>query len=277
MWKFDAMTMVPNDMQGVNYDRHVFKLILVLATIFMTAYILGISIPYWFVLQENVSNFSRCISSNYYGNYDSFRNGNNDKDMDNNQVMLMVRSSLWYLLIHVRSNSDQVSTFILFIGIHSSPYGNQEGVVSVNDKPIVTSEQPNSLACLMMFALLAFGLVSGWRASMKPSRRIFYGISVICIVLGTTIWIAVAMQNGKNNVILVAVEHCSYSGQVMTAPFLHLLMGSLGMLALVFGLLLIHFSTLTSFSIPDWTELHPHNIEKSERSSRAPMEGLFNY
>ncbi|KAL3848597.1 hypothetical protein ACJMK2_019446 [Sinanodonta woodiana] len=250
--------MVPSDMRAWNYDRHVFKLILVLASIFMIAYIIGISIPYWFVLQENVANFSRCISNHDYSDYNSFRHDNNNKEMDDNEVMLTVMSSLWYLLINVRSNDGEVSTFATFIGIHSSPYTKQEGMILINDQIIATSEQPNSLAGLMMLTLLAFGLFCGWRASMKPSERIFYGISIICIVLGTTIWITIAMPNGKNNVILVAAGHCSYCGQVMTAPFLQLLMGSLGILALVFGLLLIHLSTLTSVLFPDWIE-HYHN------------------
>lgn len=99
-----------------NPDKYVFQMLMMLSMCFMVMYVIGTSVPAWYVLQEGTSNFSTCeTADSYVGTHERRSWSSSDYDVVN------IQASLWYLNINVRGITKTLRAFMPFLLIHKEP------------------------------------------------------------------------------------------------------------------------------------------------------------
>lgn len=104
-----------NDKNRWNPDRHIFKLLMILTLTFMVLFVVGTSVPVWYVLEEPITNLSTCRSADNYVTKNVRLNWADDKT-----TTLSVHASLWYLSVYIENDDQQYRTVLPFVFVPRS-------------------------------------------------------------------------------------------------------------------------------------------------------------
>ena len=96
-------------------DNNVFHLMVVLTLLFMVLYVVGTSIPSWYVLQEPVANFSTCTSADFYVSKLE------RKARVSERTTVSVSSSLWFVKLHVFDSERTFSRIMPYVSVTQTP------------------------------------------------------------------------------------------------------------------------------------------------------------
>lgn len=211
-------------------DNNVFHLMVVLTLLFMVLYVVGTSIPSWYVLQEPVANFSTCTSADFYVSKLE------RKARVTERTTVSVSSSLWFVKLHVFDSERTFSRIMPYVSVTQTP----------SSKGLLINPQPTrGLMSMIIFTLLAFGIVFAFRASLDPPGQIFYGLSSLVITTGITAWLLVAMPSGQDLTLSVAYDLCIYKGTMSTSLFLQMTTGACAIISFLFSCVLLHLALMT--------------------------------
>ncbi|XP_052784080.1 uncharacterized protein LOC128219934 [Mya arenaria] len=220
---------------GFNPDKYVFQTLLTLAMSFMVAYSIATSVPAWYVLEEQTTNFSTCARA------DSYVATHVRKAWKGGVTTVYIKASLWYLNIYVDSPENNAHVFMPFVFAHREPVQQY-----IQDGLLVESILPKSLSTVLTFVFLVLGIICTCCASSRPSRLVYYGLSTIMIVASITCWVTVAVTASEQYLLSTAADLCVHRGIVKTSFLLQMVSGSAGILAFAFGCVLIHVAVLIS-------------------------------
>lgn len=223
---------------GFNPDKYVFHLLLVLTLMFMVLYTVGTSVPAWYVLEERVTNVSKCQSADRYLEPRARRYWNKGP------TDLLLSSSLWFVNIQLTSGEAQYKKFVPFI------FAKREHLTEeTRNGMVIDNLFPKCLTTIFTFTFLSLGITFSCCASNRPSRLIYYGLSSVMIVAAITTWVSVAVTTSEKYVLSVAFDLCLKQGALKTSFLLQMVTGSAGILAFVFGCILIHLAILINNKI----------------------------
>lgn len=221
-----------------NPDKYVFHLLLVLTLMFMVLYTVGTSVPAWYVLEERVSNVSTCRSADHYLEPHVRRYWNK------RPTTLLLTSSLWFINVRLTNEDVQYSKFVPFI------FAQKEHLAEETRNGMVIDNMfPKCLTTIITFTFLSLGVVFTCCASNRPSRLIYYGLSSVMIVAAITTWVSVAITTSEKYLLSVAFDLCLQQGALKTSFLLQMVTGSAGILAFIFGCILIHLAILINHKI----------------------------
>ena len=96
-------------------DYNVFHLMVVLTLLFMALYVFGTSLPSWYVLQEPVTNFTRCASADYYVTT------REREARVPRKSMIHIAASLWFVKIQVYDSNGTFSRYMPYISVTPIP------------------------------------------------------------------------------------------------------------------------------------------------------------
>ncbi|XP_060584448.1 uncharacterized protein LOC132740546 [Ruditapes philippinarum] len=216
-----------------NPDKYVFHLLLVLTLMFMILYTVGTSVPAWYVLEENVNNVSTCRSADRYLEPHVRRYWNK------NPSKLLLTSSLWFINVHLTSDDVKYTKFVPFI------FAQKENLAEeTRNGMIVDNMFPKCLTTIITFTFLSLGVAFTCCASNRPGRLIYFGLSSVMIVAAITTWVSVAITTSEKYLLSVAFDLCLQQGALKTSFLLQMVTGSAGILAFIFGCILIHIAIL---------------------------------
>ncbi|WAR28287.1 hypothetical protein MAR_013991 [Mya arenaria] len=131
---------------GFNPDKYVFQTLLTLAMSFMVAYSIATSVPAWYVLEEQTTNFSTCARA------DSYVATHVRKAWKGGVTTVYIKASLWYLNIYVDSPENNAHVFMPFVFAHREPVQQY-----IQDGLLVESILPKSLSTVLTFVFLVLG------------------------------------------------------------------------------------------------------------------------
>ncbi|KAL4220416.1 hypothetical protein ACF0H5_020819 [Mactra antiquata] len=223
-----------------NPDKYVFHLLLVLTLIFMVLYTVGTSVPAWYVMRERVTNVSTCNSADRYVDpiiRKYWRQGNSQ---------LSLSASLWFLNVHL-TNGDVVYTkFLPFLLIQQEEFMEQD-----SRGMLIETMFPKCLSTIVTVTFLCLGIAFTCLASNRPSRLVYYGLSSVMIVAAITAWISITIVSSEKFLLSVAYDMCVGQGVLKTSFLLQMITGSTGILAFIFGCILIHLAILINQKVLD--------------------------
>lgn len=223
---------------GFNPDKYVFHLLLVLTLMFMVLYTIGTSIPAWYVLEERVSNISTCQSA------DRYLESHVRRYWKKGHSKLVLTSSLWFINVHLSNEDITYRRFVPFIFAQRDQFSEQNP-----NGMLVENLFPKCLTSLVTFVFLSLGVTFTCCASNRPSRLIYYGLSAVMIVAAITSWVSMAITTSEKYLLSVAFDMCLQQGALKTSFLLQMVTGSAGILAFIFGCILIHLAILISSKI----------------------------
>ncbi|XP_045199512.2 uncharacterized protein LOC123553869 [Mercenaria mercenaria] len=108
---------------------------------------------------------------------------------------------------------------------------------------------PKCLTTIITFTFLSRGVAFTCCASNRPARLIYYGLSSVMIVAAITTWVSVAITTSEKYLLSVAFDLCLQQVPLKTSFLLQMVTGSAGILAFIFGCILIHLATLINSKI----------------------------
>lgn len=258
-----------------NPDKYVFHLLLVLTLMFMVLYIVGTSVPAWYVLEERVSNISTCQSA------DRYLDGHVRRSLKRQSSTLLLTSSLWFINIRVSNNDVQYSRFVPFIFAQRIPLAERRG-----DGMTVENMFPKCLTTIVTFTFLGLGVAFTCCASSRPSRLIYYGLSAVMIIAAITSWVSIAITTSEKYLLSIAFDLCLQQGELKTSFLLQMVTGSSGILGFVFGCILIHLAILINNKVnhceegeddqPLHEKIHSMYERVHDNSEKFPVSKVYN-
>ena len=96
-------------------DYNVFHLMVVLTLLFMALYVFGTSLPSWYVLQEPVTNFTKCTTADYYVT------SQEREARVPRRSMVNIAASLWFVKIQVYDSNGSFSRYMPYISVTQIP------------------------------------------------------------------------------------------------------------------------------------------------------------
>lgn len=212
-----------------NIDRHIFRQLLILTLMFMILYTLGTSVPAWYILEEHMTNISRCKSADKYLSTQVRARWNPELT-----TKLTIKASLWYMNIDLKNAEVEFKQFLPFIFVQDATITERQNGIAIQNI------FPKCITTIITLTLLAMGITFTFSVSNQPARLIYYGLSSVMLLGAITTWITVAVTSSEKFVLSVGFDFCLDMGAVHTSVLLQVLTGTAGILAFVLSCIIIN-------------------------------------